>query len=155
MKSLPMGSWSHTRNRIRAISGMWTVNTNVSSHMGLKPCKEGISLYQPLSAFRYLIHKKQEACLHKECLNHSVILVFLIDWSLFLENPVLPQETQGFARNGVGSYLNLVWSTCLLTIASSKHPSLTLSEKTNVLFYTKTFSTFMPTQSNNSRFKSY
>lgn len=34
---------------------------------------------QPLSAFRYLIHKKQEACLHKECLNHSVILVFLID----------------------------------------------------------------------------
>lgn len=37
MKSWPMGSWSHTRKRTKARSGMWTVNTRVSSHMGLNP----------------------------------------------------------------------------------------------------------------------
>lgn len=37
MKSLPMGSWSQTRKRTRASSGMCTMNTSVSSHMGLKP----------------------------------------------------------------------------------------------------------------------
>lgn len=37
MKSWPIGSWSHTRKRTRASSGMWTVNTSVSSHMGLNP----------------------------------------------------------------------------------------------------------------------
>lgn len=37
IKSWPMGSWSHTRKRTRASSGMWTVNTRVSSHIGLNP----------------------------------------------------------------------------------------------------------------------
>ncbi|KAG7260945.1 hypothetical protein CRUP_038488 [Coryphaenoides rupestris] len=37
MKSCPMGSWSHTRKRTRASSGMCRVNTRVSSHMGLNP----------------------------------------------------------------------------------------------------------------------
>lgn len=37
MKSRPMGSWSQTRKRTSAISGMCTVNTRVSSHMGLNP----------------------------------------------------------------------------------------------------------------------
>lgn len=37
MKSWPIGSWSHTRKRTRASSGMWTMNTRVSSHIGLKP----------------------------------------------------------------------------------------------------------------------
>lgn len=36
-KSLPMGSWSQTRKRTRAISGMWMVKVSVSSHTGLKP----------------------------------------------------------------------------------------------------------------------
>lgn len=37
MKSRPMGSWSQTRKRTSAISGICTVNTSVSSHMGLNP----------------------------------------------------------------------------------------------------------------------
>lgn len=37
MKSWPIGSWSHTRKRTSASSGMWTVKTSVSSHMGLNP----------------------------------------------------------------------------------------------------------------------
>lgn len=32
-----MGSWSQTRNRTRAISGMWMVKVRVSSHTGLNP----------------------------------------------------------------------------------------------------------------------
>ena len=36
-KSRPIGSWSHTRNRTKAISGMCTVNVRVSSHTGLNP----------------------------------------------------------------------------------------------------------------------
>lgn len=37
MKSWPMGSWSHTKKRTRVSSGMWMVNTRVSSHIGLNP----------------------------------------------------------------------------------------------------------------------
>lgn len=37
MKSRPIGSWSQTRKRTSAISGMCTVNTRVSSQVGLNP----------------------------------------------------------------------------------------------------------------------
>lgn len=82
--------------------------------------------------------KTKQDCLHKECLKCNAILVFLILWSLFLENPVLPLTSAGdttaqeSARNRVGSDLHLamlsagVWTSCLLlTTASSKHPSRT------------------------------
>lgn len=37
MKSRPIGSWSHTWKRTRAICGIWMLKTRVSSHIGLKP----------------------------------------------------------------------------------------------------------------------
>lgn len=44
IKSRPIGSWSQTRKRTKAISAMWSVKDKVSSHTGLKPGESAYSI---------------------------------------------------------------------------------------------------------------
>ncbi len=88
MKSRPIGSWSQTIKRTKAIWGMCRVNTSVSSHIGLKPvtCPKHGKRFTSRVHFIFRKHdlllntmkkKIREKKMHKTRSNSQVMYVYV------------------------------------------------------------------------------
>lgn len=103
IKSRPIGSWSQTRKRTKAISAMWRVKDKVSSHTGLKPeehdtlvcliCTSLIYISINMAIYRYIYLDKYISIYRYNSVELPVLHNFL-QWRIFSSHSRTPSTVE-------------------------------------------------------------